>query len=39
MGSQRVTQALATEISNNHVVDSLGLLVVVVVMFFIVFEN
>ena len=40
MGSQRVTQALATEISNNHVVDSLGLLVVVVVVvFYIVFEN
>ena len=40
MGSQRVTQALATEITNNHVVDSLGLLVVVVVVvFYIVFEN
>ena len=39
MGSQRVTQALATETANNHVVDSLGLLLVVVEVVFIVFEN
>ena len=37
MGSQRVTQDLATKTTNNHVVASLGLLLVVVI--FIVFEN
>ena len=37
MGSQRVTQDLVTKTANNHVVDSLGLLLLVVV--FIVFEN
>ena len=37
MGSQRVTQDLATKTTSNHVVASLGLLLVVVI--FIVFEN